>query len=227
MSAVEPIRLRERQAAATRQQIMGVAMEMLTGRGDETFSHETIAKRAGVGARTVYRYFPHRSDLMQALWVRVREETKTRFPAAEEEIVPVLQQQFEEFDRHEALVRATLTFSAGIELRDRGSLEGRPAFRRSLAALSQGLTPAQQRRLVAVCLAIYSAPFWQLLRARGELSGEEASEAGAWAIESVLNAARLEARRNAMNRENGRAKRRAQANPPDRSSSRKREEAKS
>jgi hypothetical protein len=48
----------------------------------------------------------------------------------------------------------------------------------------------EQRRLIAVCLAIYSAPFWQLLRDRGELTGDEPGEAAAWALESVLRAAK-------------------------------------
>lgn len=193
MSVIRATNLRERHAVATRQEIIDAAMELLTRDRQEPFSHEAIAKRAGVGARTVYRYFPSRADLMQALWTRVRDDTQTRFPESESEIVPIVRRQFREFDAHEALVRATLAFSASTELRDRGSREGRPAFRRSLTPILKSLPAAQQRRLVAVCLAIYSAPFWQLLRDRGELSGEEASEAGAWAIELVLKAARSSA----------------------------------
>ena len=187
---VQPITLRGRQAITTRDEIVDAAMKLLTQHTHEPFSHETIAKSAGMGARTVYRYFPSRADLMQALWKRVRDDTHTRFPESERELVPIVRRQFREFDRHEALVRATLASSASKELTDQGSLEGRPAFRRSLAHIFEALPAFEQRRLVAVCLAIYSAPFWRLLRDRGELSGAEASEAGAWAMEVVLKAAR-------------------------------------
>jgi len=39
-------------------------------------------------------------------------------------------------------------------------------------------------------MAIYSAPFWQMLRDRGRLSAMEAREAAAMAIEAVISAAK-------------------------------------
>ena len=192
-AVVQPIRLRERHTAATRRQILEVAMDLLREPEQESFSHEAIAHRAGMGTRTVYRHYPHRADLMQALWERVREETKTRFPAVEADILPLVREAFGNFNEHEALVRAANASSASNELRARGSLEGRPAFRKSLAKILSGLPPKAQRRVIAVSLAIWSAPFWQILRDRGELSGEEAREAGVWAMETILNAARGEA----------------------------------
>ena len=194
MTEATPLSLRERHAAVTREQILEVAWRLLVDHPQEPFSHEIIAKRAHVGARTVYRHFPRRADLLQALWERVRDETKTRFPSSEAEIVPLVLETFQHFSAHESIVRAALTFSAAPELRSRGSLEGRPAFRRSLAEILDRLPLASQRRIVAVCLGIWSAPFWQLLRDRGELSGKEAQEAGAWAMEVILDAARAQAR---------------------------------
>jgi AcrR family transcriptional regulator len=187
--------LRERQTAVTRDQILEVAWHLLVDQPQEPFSHEVIATHAGIGTRTVYRHFPRRVDLLQALWERARDETKTRFPSAEAEIVPLVRETFGHFNTHEAVVRAALTFSAAPELRSRGSLEGRPAFRRSLAHVLGRLPLSSQRRIIAVCLGIWSAPFWQLMRDRGELSGTEAQEAGAWAMDVILSAARAEARR--------------------------------
>ena len=181
---------RERQTIHTREHIIDVAKDLLVRAPTEPFSHERVAQAAGLGARTVYRHFPSRTDLMQALWERVRADSKTRFPSNEEEVVAFARTQFNEFNEREALVRASLSFSASTELRARGSLEGRPAFRRSLAHLLEHLPAAQQRRLLAVCLAIYSAPFWQLLRDRGELTGDEPGDAAAWALTVVLDAAK-------------------------------------
>jgi AcrR family transcriptional regulator len=196
MKDAAALSLRERQTAITRDQILEVAWHLLVDHPQEPFSHEGIATRAGVGTRTVYRHFPRRTDLLQALWERARDETKTRFPLAEAEIVPLVRETFGHFHMHESVVRAALAFSAAPELRSRGSLEGRPAFRRSLARILSRLPLSSQRRIVAVCLGIWSAPFWQLLRDRGELNGTEAQEAGAWTMTVILNAARAEARRN-------------------------------
>ena len=181
---------RARQSGHTREHILDLAENLLVHAPAEPFSHERVAQAAGVGARTVYRHFPSRADLMQALWERVRDGTRTRFPSNEEEVVAFARTQFNEFNEREALVRASLSFSASTELRARGSLEGRPAFRRSLAHITKHLPAAEQRRLIAVCLAIYSAPFWQLLRDRGELTGVELGEAAAWALMAVLQAAK-------------------------------------
>jgi hypothetical protein len=121
---------------------------------------------------------------------RVRDDTRTRFPSNEDEVVSFARTQFHEFNEREARVRASLSFSASTELRARGSLEGRPAFCRSLAHITRHLPAAEQRRLIAVCLGIYSAPFWQLLRDRGELTGDEPGEAAAWALAVLLKAAK-------------------------------------
>ena len=186
---------------------MDVALELLMNHPHEPFSHEAIAKRANMAVRTVYRHFPHRSDLLQALWERVRDASETRFPSTEGEIVPLVRDTFDHFNEHEMLVRSSLAFSASAELRGRGSLQGRPAFRKSLSDLLGDLPAVWQRRVLAVCLGIWSAPFWQLLRDRGELSGKEAQEAGAWAMQIIINAARAEAFARPASNGNGKEKR--------------------
>jgi AcrR family transcriptional regulator len=185
---------RQQQTAQTREHIIAVAKNFLVGAPTEPFTHERVAQAAGLGARTVYRHFPSRTDLMQALWEAIRDETRTRFPGTEEEVVEFARTQFKEFNLREALVRASNAFPGASELRARGSLEGRPAFRRSLATITKDLPEWEQRRLLAVCLAIYSAPFWLLLRDRGELRGEEPGEAAAWALSVLLKAAKTRTR---------------------------------
>jgi len=182
--------LRDRQTAATREQILTVAMQQL-GQGPRgTFSHESIAEAAGMGARTVYRYFPDRASLLHALWLRLREATRTRFPETEAEIVPLARTVFKEFELNELLVRAVITSPAGTEVRERGGTEGRAAFARSLDVALKGLAEDEKARMIAVIVSIYSAGFWQLLRDRGLLSGPQAEEAVAWALETLIRAAK-------------------------------------
>lgn len=57
------------------------------------------------------------------------------------------------------------------------------------------MTPVEKRRVVAVFLAIYSAPFWQLLRERGALSGQDAIHAAKWAIEALMRDLRRKSKR--------------------------------
>jgi len=138
--------LRDRQVAATREQILEVALDQL-GQGPRgSFSHESIAEQAGMGARTVYRHFPDRASLLQALWERLREATDTRFPQNEDEILSLTRTVFQEFEANESLVRAVVTSPAGTEVRERAGIEGRAAFAQSLGPLLEGLPQKEQAR---------------------------------------------------------------------------------
>ncbi len=69
-------------------------------------------------------------------------------------------------------------------------MEGRRAFAHSLSVLLDGLGASERARVIAVFVAIYSAPFWQVLRDRGGLTGPKAQEAAAWLMEVLLDALR-------------------------------------
>jgi AcrR family transcriptional regulator len=178
--------LREKHATATREHILGKAYELLVEHPDEPFSHEAVAKRAEVGARTVYRYFPSQSDLYEGMWLLLRKHSGTIFPTTEEQILPQVPVLFGNFDRNEKVIRAVLESPMGHRVRERGIPEGREAFQRSLSRLTADLDPAKRKQVVAVFLAVYSAPFWELLRNRGGLSGKDAIEAAEWTMGTLL-----------------------------------------
>jgi hypothetical protein len=136
-----------------------------------------------------------RADLTLALWERIRDTTGTRWPRTEAAILPSLRVTFAQFDEHEALTRAAIASAANTGHPVHGSAEGRAAFREALSELLAELPPDEGDRLVAGCLAIYSAPFWQMLRDRGQLSADGAREAGAAAMDALLAAARARAAR--------------------------------
>ena len=183
----------ERQRAATRRTILDAAFRLLRDAPTAPFSHEAVAERAGVAARTAYRHFPARADLTLALWERIRDTTGTRWPRREAEILPALRVTFDQFEQHEALTRAVLAAAVGTQHHVHGSAEGRDAFREALADLLARLAVADGDRLVAACVAIYSAPFWQMLRDRGQLAPADAREAAVTAMDALLTAARARA----------------------------------
>jgi AcrR family transcriptional regulator len=192
MPAAAQTTLRDKQVTATREHLLEAAFTLLVEHPDRPFSHEAVAKAARVGARTVYRYFPTQADLFEALWVRVRQQAGTIFPDAEEQILPQITVLFLGFDKNEKLIRAVLESPAGHRVRERGAEEGRTCFTRALSELTRGRSAAERRQIMAVFLGIYSAPFWQLLRERGGLSGPEAIAAATWATRTLLGALRHE-----------------------------------
>lgn len=179
----------DRQRESTQNAILDSAMAILRDEPAQTVSHEAIADRSGIAARTVYRHFPKRGDLVAALWARLRNETGTRWPTTEADITREVRAQFAQFEQHETLVRASIVASATTDYQAHGSAEGRAAFGQSLADITRDLSPVESRRLIAICVAIYSAPFWQMLRDRGKLSAMEAREAAATALDAVISAA--------------------------------------
>lgn len=188
------VTLRQKQAAATRDHILGAAFELLVEHPDRPFSHEAVAEAAGVGARTVYRYFPAQSDLYEALWLRVRKHSGTVFPREEDEIVPSIGVLYRAFDQNEKLVRAVMESPAGARIRARGAEESRSSFDRSLQGAMQGLRPTERRQVRAVFNGIHSGPFWQMLHDRGGLSDTEAIAAASWAAGTLLTALRSQQR---------------------------------
>lgn len=193
MNQLHPVAPAERLRAFSRDAILDAALQLLQGESVAAFSHETVAVRAGVSARTVYRHFPARTDLTLALWERIRNTTGTRWPQTESEILPLLRQTFDQFETHASLTRAVIAASASTGHPVHGSVEGRAAFRLSLAALVARLPKGEGDRLIGSCLAIYSAPFWQMLRDRGQLSADDARDAGAAAMHALLTQAHARA----------------------------------
>ena len=165
------------------------AFALMRDTPDAPFSHEAVAAAAGISARTAYRYFPTQKDLVGAVWRHLRDLTGVRWPMAEAEILPLLRELFAQFERNAALTRAVIAASPRANISAHGSVEGRAAFRAALSAPLQRMSTDAGDQLVAACVAIYSAPFWQMLRDRGQLSADAAADAVCTTMSAVISAA--------------------------------------
>ena len=149
-------------------------------------SHELIANTAGMSARTVYRHFPDRASLMMAVWQRLREVIQFGFPVTEDEIVPLTRSIFRALNANEALVKGVISSAASARIWNLPGNSAREAFTGSLLSLLSGMAPKKRRFVVGCFVAVFSAPFWNLLRSRAELSAEESEEAAAWMLTTLL-----------------------------------------
>jgi AcrR family transcriptional regulator len=64
MFQAEPLSLRERQQAALRREIVTAALDLFEERGFRGTTVEDIAQHVGISARTVFRHFPTKADLV-------------------------------------------------------------------------------------------------------------------------------------------------------------------
>jgi AcrR family transcriptional regulator len=97
---------------ATRKLILEWAMHLLVAERETPFSHESVADAAGISARTVYRHFPSRDELITALWHEFQREHQASLPKTEEELLQKTAELYRNFDRYEGLVRAYLSSPA-------------------------------------------------------------------------------------------------------------------
>lgn len=165
------------------------AFRLMRDAGDTPFNHEAVAAAAGISARTAYRYFPTQGDLVAAVWRHTRDSTGTVWPCFEESIIPELRSLFSQFERNDALTRAVIAASPRVNISEHGSAEGRAAFRQALAGPLSRMSTEAGEQFIAACVAIYSAPFWQMLRDRGQLSPAAAVDAACFAMSALLAAA--------------------------------------
>ncbi|MFO0094702.1 MAG: TetR family transcriptional regulator [Gemmatimonadaceae bacterium] len=179
---------RERLRAETARRLVESAFALLRDTPEAPFSHEAVAAHAGMAARTAYRHFHTQDDLVAAVWRHLRDTTGTRWPTCEAEILPLLRALYAQFERNATLTRAFLAARPRADYAVPGSAEGRAAFRQALDARLALLSRPVADELVGACVAIYSAPFWQMLRDRGQLAPRAAAAAACRTMQALIAA---------------------------------------
>lgn len=177
--------IRERQARQTRQLLLAAAAEEVVAHGLAETTISAVAERAQVSQRTVYRHFPDRQALLDALTEWVDGELAARIeptlPAAAEvsldELLAtgrVLFAAMEDVGRPaEAMV---LTAGAG-GLLSAGHRERTRAIERIITNELPAVDPLTRRQVFAVVRLLFGSHTWYTLTRELGLTAEEAGEA--------------------------------------------------
>lgn len=183
--------LRERQAAATRTAILHAAAELILSDGLADFSMREVAARADVSERTVYYHFPNRQALLDGLaeWVddRLRERSLQADPRDIEDVPGRIAAIFAVFDDLGAPARAMARLSAARGIRSDAYRARTEAFRNRFADVLDPLPEDQAARCFALIRHIVSSTTWLTLRDEFDLDGQDAADAIAWALETLLD----------------------------------------
>ena len=181
--------LRERQTEETRRQIVETALALIQESPEESFSHERVAARAGIALRTVYRHFPSRVELLDAVWQESdRRLQLTQYPESEADLLASLETVYGHMDENASLIRGLLNSNAGREMRRRDNERRLQGIDRALATATGHLRPDRRRQVVAVFQALFSARTWEMMRDRAHLHEGETAKAVRWAMETMLEA---------------------------------------
>jgi AcrR family transcriptional regulator len=140
LSSPEPDRPVRSDARRNREKLVAVARAAFAA-ADGTVALETIAREAGVGIGTLYRHFPTREELVEAVYAAELDDVTASAPALLGELPP------------EAALRAWMDrYSAFVETK-RGMAD---SLRASLAS-GRIATPATRRRITAAIGSILDA----------------------------------------------------------------------
>lgn len=181
--------LRERQAQQTRDGILDAMVALLAERAVDEVTTKEIARVAGVAERTVYRHFPDRMALVEALTDRfmdsegVAPTVPTQFDdlgAAAVELMGVLEANHVEAQAEALLNADPRRFTRRTSLHTRQFID-------LVANGLPDLDPGQRQSLGAVIRTLVSAQTWLRLRSEFGIDGDASGPVIAWVIETLIN----------------------------------------
>jgi AcrR family transcriptional regulator len=179
--------LRDRQKAQTRELIVDALVAALAAGKLETATHDALAKRIGVARQTVYRHFPDRESLMQALWERVNAQVAVNgLPQDEAALVDTLPSLYANFDAAPDLITVARATPHGRAMRLSVRERRAAAFRQAAAMATRGLSAEEADMAAAVLQLLHGGQAWLEMREQWGLSGAQSAVACAWAIRTLL-----------------------------------------
>jgi AcrR family transcriptional regulator len=181
--------VRAEKATRTRASLLRACEELLLEGPVEEVTLPAVAQRAGVTKPTAYRYFPDNDALMAGFMEHLRERVgmthETLARISPEQLPVAVRDNYRRFDQSAGLLRrmmdspsyervrlARKVDRAAVALPAWDSVAPESVLRVRLAPLYMLVTPAS----------------WRWLRDTWGLSGEDAANAAAWAMQALVSA---------------------------------------
>lgn len=181
-------RLREEQAEATRDRILEAVMRIFAG-GVAGLSMPAVAREAGVSIPTVYRYFPTKRDLLDAIYPwSVRRTGGAVIPPATsiDDFRNGVRQIFERLDELSDLERAAMA-SPGAEAVRALSIDRRLGYARAAAdAIAPDLAAEDRDRLARLMVVLTMSATVRMLRTHLGLTVDAAVDEVEWAVRAAI-----------------------------------------
>ena len=182
--------LREDQAAQTRARILDATVALLAETGESDVAMPDVAVRAGVSLRTVYRNFPSRDALLDAVasWITAQFAARMTLPtsAAEyDERAEMLHIVFE----LEPLYRALFASAAGRAAHVRSNVGRGATIQKAFAVEMKGMSAGQRRRFAALMHLVQSSNSALFLHDYSQLSPDDVVRSLHWANRVLAEAA--------------------------------------
>lgn len=180
--------VRQEQVERTRERILDAATALLADESLDELTVALVAGRARVAVRTVYRYFPTKEAVIDAVAEIVDGRLgPAPFPGSAEELRMFAPRLFAQFLESEEVMRAGRVSRAGRQVMARTRAQRIASAERALGPLLAGLPDEERRRVVAVVYTLHSPNAYFMYRDNFGMTASEAGEAAAWATGCVLD----------------------------------------
>jgi AcrR family transcriptional regulator len=185
--------LRAKLADTTRDAIVDAFVSQLTEDGGFDVNYAALARRAQVSIQTLYRHFPTRDALLDALTLRAGRAMALReLPHDRDGLIATVRALFPRFDQHASLFTAQVHAGARSQIRARGRSRRAGAFEDVLAKATPHVPAARRRAAAGILHMLVSAGTWHRLREDLNLDGAQAGEITAWAVDTLWRALEVE-----------------------------------
>jgi AcrR family transcriptional regulator len=186
----EPTGKRAENAAKVRAAIEDALLATLAEDDPAGINHDRIAERAGIGRRTVYRYYPDRNALLQAGWRKLSRAANPSvgMPKSAQGILDGLDDLFMGFDKNAEAMTVTMASAEGRAIRNAMTPQRVAAYRAALERETAHLDPHRRDMAIAVIQLLNSGFAWREYRDQWQLDGKDIAKASRWAIETLLKA---------------------------------------
>ncbi len=173
--------------SSTQAAILAAYSELIEEVGTDDVSFRLIALRAGVGERTVFRYYPTRVDLLLATsaWIEQtifsRQESESIFD------VPIaIREAMDAYDRRPELAHVVAeTAMRGVNGAE--SAPHRDRFDTMLREEVPSLGEQERRHIVAALCHLDSSTTWVTMRRELGMNGRDIADAAMWTAEALLD----------------------------------------
>jgi AcrR family transcriptional regulator len=184
------ISLRQRQKDLTRELVLQAVASILEEGEMLSFTMQQVAERAGISLRSLYRYFPTREALVEAMydWVDLHLQMPDSpiVPSTIDELPAMAEKASNLFNKQPRLVRAGVIALLTMKLQPKGREKRNKALEKLANQVTLALPKAEARRAFAVFRHLFGAQAWLSMRDQAGLDGEEAGKAAAWALQTLI-----------------------------------------
>lgn len=186
MTAASEVTATPRIPADTRERIEQALIALVIE--GERINHDAVAARAGMSRRTLYRYFPDRDALMEAIAERVREMAgpNVRFPHSVEDLLATQRAIYEGFDTIAPVATVIRSTPEGRLARLAEKKRRTESYTAALAETVAALPPHDRRLATAMIQVLHTTP-WLEMRDHWDMTGTEIAEACGWAVRVLLH----------------------------------------